>query len=380
MRRTFYLCILSMLTFLLCSCNTQTEGKCEEFVIGRNSLCGNIVVSSDSNLITYTDLNDNSSAPACVQSGCTHDRNSQNCTAYIDKGQILYPFIYNNSLYYFHIYDGIELYKSDKSGGNRVKIYTYTSEPSNADEICGTPVITSIKNKGSKLYISIVDTIMKKGDTANISSGREYFSIIEMDLSINSTKLVYNTEALYDGNLSILSAENDFIFCYLNGQTKDYSAMDIDDRLLLLENSESEYWETYLKQTVKIDINSGNMTVLPETNGMLVSCGDEHHYISTDNPDELKNNSGEVVFTGSIMSFLPYKNDLLLITSDWKTYLISDSENRLLFSDKCFKPNAVNENYVFGYDENNVLSYCKTEEFLSGNFSTIPLNINGGLS
>ncbi len=379
MRKAFYFSVLTAF-LLLCGCGSPAKQTGDSFVIGRKSLCGNIVVSADSNLIAYSDLSDNSSAPACVQSSCSHDRYSQNCTAFFDKGQILYPFIYNDSLYYFYIYDGIELYKSDKSGGNRVKIYTYTSEPSNADEICGTPIIASIKNKDNKLYISIVDTIMKKGDTARVSSGREYFSIIEMDLSINSTKLVYNTEALYDGNLSILSIGDSSIFCYLNGQTKDYSSMDIDDRLKLLEESESEYWETYLKQTVKIDISNGEMTVLPETNGMLSACGDEYYYTTSDNPDELKYSNGEVIFSGDIMSFLPYKNKLILITSDNKTYLTSENESKLLFSNKYFKPILINESYVLGYDENSTLSYCKSDEYFSGNPNIVPLNTYGGLS
>ncbi|MGN0688599.1 MAG: hypothetical protein ACI4KA_10890 [Oscillospiraceae bacterium] len=380
MRKTLCFSIIAAILLLMCSCSTPEKQNDDSFVIGRTSLCGNIVVSADSNLIVYTDLNDNSSAPACVQSGCTHDRNSRNCTAYIDEGQIIYPFIYNDSLYYFYNYDVIELYKCDKSGGNKAKIYTYKSEPSNADEICGSPVIASIGNKDSKLYVCVVDTIMKKEDTASVSSGREYFSIIEIDLSVNSTKLVYNTDALYDGNLSILSVGNDSLFCYLTGQTKDYSAMGIEDRLELLENSESEYWESYLNQTIKIDINSGVMTVLPETNGMLAACGDEYYYLSADNHDELINSSGEVVFSGSIMSFLPYKNELILITSDLKTYLISENESKLLFSDIYFSPNAINESFVFGYDEKYTRSYCKNEEFLSGELNVIPLNISGGLS
>lgn len=372
------LCCITLiaLIFSLAGCNAKTEQVYDSFVIGRQSLCQNIVVSENSGLIVYTDLNNNTSAPACVQSGCTHDRNSQNCTAYIDKGGVFYPFIYDDSLYFFNIYDGIELYKSDKSGGNRTKIYSYTSEPSNADEICGTPVIASIKNKDSKLYISIVDTIMKKGETASVSSGREYFSIIEMDLSVNSTKLVFNTEALYDGNLSILSVGNDSVFCYMNGQTEDYSDMDIDDRLALLENPKSQYWETYLKQTVKIDINSGNMTVLPETGGTLAVCGDEYYYKSPDNPDELLNSSGEVVFKGD----MPYNDELILNTSDNKTYLITGNENELIISDTYFRPIAVNENYIIGYDESNTFSYCKSDEYFGGNPDFTPINISGGLS
>ncbi len=379
MKRKLLFSVLTAMSFLLCSCSTNANQPNDELSIGRKSLCGNIVVSADSNLVIYTDLNENSSAPACVQAGCSHDRNSQNCTAFVEKGQILYPFIYNDSLYFFYIYDGIEFYKSDISGGNRVKAYTYYSEPSDPDEICGTPAIVSVKNKGSKLYISIVDTIMKKGEAAGVLSGKEYFSLIEMDLSTNSTKLIYNTETLYDGNLSILSVGDNSVFCNLSGQTMDYSTMDIDERLELLENPDSDYWDTYLTQTVKIDIASGETEVLPDTDGRLVVCGDGYYYTSSSDPNKLLNNSGEVVFSGEIMSFLPYKDKLILITSDNKTYIISENKNELLASNKYFMPIAINENNVLGYDNNNTLSYCKTGDYLSGSINFTPLNLYGGL-
>lgn len=127
--------IIALTTFILMftACGNDKQVSEEEYITlyMQKSFCNEYVVMSEQNEdysnIYYYDYKNNSEVYACGQANCSHNvadykMGKINCNAIIE-GEVKYPFLYEDKLYYFvENADGESLWQSNTDGTQKEKV------------------------------------------------------------------------------------------------------------------------------------------------------------------------------------------------------------------------------------------------------------------
>lgn len=125
---TLFLCLM-----IISGCENRETITNEEYIVlsEQKSFGSGLVVKSemveDYSVIYYYDYTGNNEVYACSQANCSHNvadykSGKINCNALV-KGEVKYPFIYNEKLYYFVAYNNKAiLWQSEADGTDKEKI------------------------------------------------------------------------------------------------------------------------------------------------------------------------------------------------------------------------------------------------------------------
>lgn len=362
---------------LLSGCSKGNEVKKEafsQFVFPNSSVYGDYYVTYNNNrTITYYDLAEGTSSPACILAGCSHDGKMPECTAHFNFGMVWDPFIWNDSLCYFFDGDGAKLYKCDLNGSGRREIFSLQKEKLSETEIL-TPCIREARSDGSVIYVLIYDYVsvidIKTGGTSEDAEAPQMgFRIFTIDLQTEKSELFYETEKAYSASFSMFGVFDGMLYCYSCGQSENYSFENFDDKLAAISDENSEYNKTFFKRNFALSTSDKSVTELENSSIYLSKAG---VYINGNN--SVYSTNGEI-----ITDFTPEKifacAEGLIYCKNGETFIYSNNETRKTGDDDGSLILSESENYFIMVTQEGKNAYCSKKDFYSGKPVYFPLEV-----
>jgi len=259
--------ILTTLVLLLLTSCSQNQDNNDDFIYIRGyvtSVYENIIISrSPSGAITYTDLETMVTIPACVQSNCSHDRNSVICTA-MAENPIMCSVIYGENLYIFTVSEQYELvlYKCDLSGGNRRQVFSYKEN----HPLASNPTIIPRFYDDSCIYFDVHVNILHERDNGHLVSGKLSKSLIfRYNFATDKSELLIETEINMTEAVHCFGGGNGTVFYIHNyNENKEYDELSEEEFEKIVMDFNSDYWETQRRDSVIMNIESGEKMVVSD--------------------------------------------------------------------------------------------------------------------
>lgn len=362
--------ILSAAMILLAACSASPSDSFIGTAFYNSAVYDNYVISINSNrILTYYDLSEGTSSPACTTAGCDHS-DPKSCTANLNGTLSRFPFRYGENIYYTeYSLDGENvstLYKCSLNGGNRESIYVIKSQKIDKNIFSAPMVIITFLSDGV-FYMLIGEDIYEADDDpfgkdTSIKSKSTNYRIVSCELSSGNCKEIYSTGYCYDSDFTMFGVYNGVIYCSRKYNRNEYVFETQEDFLASANDVNSDYNKSKVKCYLYIDSSTGTAEEKEYDGGnySIGKCGayrfldgrllNAENELIAENVQTVFAVSEGVIFDNGLKNFLyDGKSTTELNLADGYN-ICGESKDYLLF----YKPD--NSGYV----------YCKKSDYYKG--------------
>ena len=380
MKKRFLAICVALASVLLSACSGAGEAeekgaKYAQFVFPRRAVYGDYYITyGPGRELTYFDLENGTSSPACVVAGCKHEWSSAECTASGAIG-ITFPFAYDNSLYYFAEDTGnfvTEFYKCSLNGGSREQVFSFEPERVSETELY-SPVIQNCALYDEKLYVAVYNmpykTDIETGVGGTDGEALAGFRIFTFDLKTNELSLFYETEKLYSSSFDMFGAADGELYCFITGQSAEYDFESYEEKLEAIQDGNSDYNKTLVRKFFSLNLADKHLTELCEA---VYNVGSGGAFYSAD--DGIYSPANGKILDVKADFFYP-SSEGLIYAADGRRFLYSDGKIVDIGEYDGYRINWESENYFMLWSPDSEQFYCKKTDYLNGTPNYIRLTL-----